>query len=135
MKRLLIACCLVFVACSSLINSVIVDRDTGSKSWKVDNLFLSNDIRIKDIKEEVKDNMLFVNVLIHNGWHTPISGKVKALFYDKNGVQFDDQWGWQPIQLESNQDEWFKFIAPRGSDQVERIKIMTRGIGGYEKSG
>jgi uncharacterized protein YcfL len=135
MKRLLVACCLVLAACSSLINSVTVDRDTGTRHWKLDNLWLAGDIQVKDIKEEAKDNMLFVNVMIHNGWRTPISGKVKLLFFDKNGVQFDDQWGWQPIQLESNQDEWFKFIAPRASDQVERIKIMTRGIGGYQKSG
>ena len=45
-------------ACSSRINSVTIERDSGARRWDVDNIFLSSDIRIMDVKEELKDLLL-----------------------------------------------------------------------------
>ncbi len=115
-------------ACSARINSVIIERDSGARRWDVDNIFLSSDIRILDVKEELKDGVLFVNVLLKNGWGMPIGGKIKVLFYDTGGVQLDDAWGWRQINLESLQEEWFRFMAPKLADEISRMKIMIRGI-------
>ena len=38
----------------------------------------------------------------------PIGGKLKVQFYDTNGYQLDDPWGWKQIMLESLQEQWFK---------------------------
>lgn len=119
---------LMLAACSARINSVTINRETGTRRWQVDNIFLANDIRVMDVQEEVKDGVLFVNVLLKNGWHMPIGGKLKVLFYDDGGVQLDDPWGWRQVNLESRQEEWFRFMAPKPSEQVERMKIMIRGI-------
>ncbi|GAI64458.1 unnamed protein product, partial [marine sediment metagenome] len=35
-------------------------------------------------------------------------------------------WGWHPLLLESHQEEWFKFIAPKTEDQITKIKVMIR---------
>jgi hypothetical protein len=118
----------VLTGCSARINSVTINRDSGTRRWQVDNIFLSNDIRVMDVKEEVKDDVLFVNVLLKNGWHMPIGGKIKVLFYGTSGVQLDDPWGWRQINLESRQEEWFRFMAPKKSDQISQLKIMIRGI-------
>jgi len=119
------------VGCSARINSVMIDRETGSRRWDIDNVFLSNDIRILDIQEEEKDGQLFVNILLKNGWGMPIGGKLKVQFYDNNGVQLDDPWGWHQINLETLQEEWFRFIAPKPADQIGRMKVMVRGINKY----
>jgi uncharacterized protein YcfL len=122
-------------ACSARINSVIINRETGTRRFVVDNIFLAGDIRVLDVKEEEKEGALFVSVLVKNGWQMPIAGKMKVLFYDLNGVQYDDPWGWQPVMLESNQDQWLKFIAPKRPELVSKIKIMVRGIQKYSSSG
>ncbi|MEO0085582.1 MAG: DUF1425 domain-containing protein [candidate division WOR-3 bacterium] len=138
MKKLLPVAALAFVvlaACSTTINSLWVNRETGTERWNIQNPVLASDIRVLDVKEEVKDGVLFVNVLIKNGWHMPIGGKLKLQFYDNNGVQIDDAWGWHQINLEAAQEQWFKFVAPRQSDQISKIKIMIRGINRYSSSG
>lgn len=141
MRRSFVTLCLGFVilalavGCSARINSVMIDRDAGTERWDIDNIFLSSDIRILDIKEEVKDEVLFVNILIKNGWGMRIGGKLKVQFYGTNGVQLDDPWGWHQINLESLQEEWFRFMAPRKADQIGRMKIMVRGINKYSSSG
>lgn len=119
---------MALAACSARINSVTINRETGTRRWQVDNVFLASDIRVMDVQEEVKDEVLFVNVLLRNGWHMPIGGKVKVLFYDEGGVQLDDPWGWRQINLESRQEEWFRFMAPKKSEEISRMKIMIRGI-------
>ncbi|MFO7639657.1 MAG: hypothetical protein R6X14_10265 [bacterium] len=129
MKRLLVLAGLVLLlGCSARINSVIIDRDAGTRRWDVDNIFLANDIKVLDVKEEVKEGALFVDILIRNGWAMPIGGKLKVQFYDRRGVELPDPWGWKPIQLESSQEQWFRAIAPRPADEISRMKIMTRGI-------
>jgi hypothetical protein len=125
----------VLVGCSARINSVIINRETGTRRWDIDNAFLANDIKITDIKEEEKNGALFVSVLVHNGWAIRIGGLMKAQFYDKDGVQIDDPWGWHQVNLESSQEEWFKFMAPKKADEISRIKIMVRGINKYSGAG
>jgi hypothetical protein len=121
--------------CYARINSVIINRNTQTRAWDVDNILLAHDIRVLDVKEEVKDDMLYVNVLIKNGWGAPLGGKLKVLFFDQNGVQLDDPWGWRQLMLESYQEQWFKFIAPAKEDDISRLKIMVRGINKYSSSG
>jgi len=123
------------LGCSARINSVIIDREAGTRRWDIDNIFLANDIKVVDIKEEEKNGALFVNVLIRNGWAMRIGGLLKVQFYDNSGIQLDDPWGWHQINLESSQEEWFRFIAPRAADQIGRMKIMTRGINKYSGAG
>ncbi|HDR00289.1 MAG TPA: hypothetical protein ENN51_08420 [candidate division WOR-3 bacterium] len=118
----------LLLGCSARINSVIIDRDAGTRRWDVDNIFLANDIKVLDVREEVKEGALFVDILIRNGWAMPIGGKLKVQFYDKRGVALPDAWGWKQINLESSQEEWFRAIAPRPADEIGRMKIMTRGI-------
>ncbi|OYD14508.1 hypothetical protein CH330_08480 [candidate division WOR-3 bacterium JGI_Cruoil_03_51_56] len=131
-KRLaLLSALTILVGCSARINSVIINRNTGTRSWDVDNVFLSRDIRVLDVKEEVKDGVLFVNILIKNGWSMPIGGKLKVQFYDRNGVQLDDPWGWHQLMLESNQEQWFRFMAPKKANEISKMKIMVRGINKY----
>jgi len=113
------------------INYALINRESGMTEWQIDNPLLAHDIVIKDVKETVKDNLLFVNILIENGWYRPINGKIKVAFYDASGVQLDNPWGWHPLLLESHQEEWFKFIAPKAEDHVTKIKVMVRGIGKY----
>lgn len=136
-RLLLVAVALaVLIGCAARINSVMVDRDAGTRRWDVDNVFLARDIQVKEVKEEVtEDGVLFVHVLVRNGWGMPIGGKLKVQFYDNAGVQLEDPWGWHQIMLESFQEEWFRFVAPRPSDQIGRMKIMTRGINRYSGSG
>jgi hypothetical protein len=125
----------VLAGCSARINSVIINRDAGTRRWDIDNAFLSNDLKILDIKEEVKDGMLYVNVQVKNGWAMPIGGLMKVQFYGTNGVQLDDPWGWHEIMMEASQDEWFRFIAPRPEEEIGRMKIMVRGINRWASSG
>jgi uncharacterized protein YcfL len=119
---------LVLAACSARIGPVNINRDTGTRRWQVDDIFLADDIRVMDVQEEVKDEVLFVNVLLKNGRQTPIGCKIRVLFYDAGGVQLDDPWGWRQISLESRQEEWFRFMAPRRSEEISRMKMMVRGI-------
>ncbi|MFO7674802.1 MAG: hypothetical protein R6X12_00580 [bacterium] len=119
---------LVLAACSARINSVMINRDTDARRWDIDNVFLAHDIKVLDIREEVKEGVLFVDILIRNGWAMPIGGKLKVQFYDRRGVELPDPWGWKQINLESSQEEWFRAIAPRPADEISRMKIMTRGI-------
>ena len=122
---------LVMPGCAARINSVMIDRDAGSQRWDVDNVFLAHDIKVKEVKEEVKDGVLFVHVLLKSNWGMPIGGKLKVQFYDANGYQLDDPWGWKQIMLESLQEQWFKFMAPKPADQIGRMKVMVRGINRY----
>lgn len=115
------------------INYVMINRESGETKWQIDNPLLARDIVIKDVKEITKNNILYVNILIKNGWYRPISGKIKVEFYDQSGIQLDNPWGWHPLLLESNQEEWFKFIAPKTEDQIMKIKVMIRGIGKYSE--
>jgi hypothetical protein len=129
MKRLLVLAGLVLLlGCSARINSVMINRDAGTRRWDVDNIFLANDIKVLDVKEEVREGALFVDVLIRNGWAMPIGGKLKVQFYDRRGVELPDPWGWKQINLEASQEEWFRAIAPRPAEEISRMKIMTRGI-------
>ncbi len=121
--------------CYARINSVIINRNAQTRSWDVDNILLAHDIRVLDVKEEVKDDMLYINVQIKNGWGAPIGGKLKVLFFDQSGVQLDDPWGWRQLMLESYQEQWFKFIAPGKADDISRLRIMVRGINKYSSSG
>ncbi|MEO0081433.1 MAG: hypothetical protein ABIL25_03950 [candidate division WOR-3 bacterium] len=123
------------LACSARINSVIIDRDAGTRRWDIDNPFLANDIKILDVKEEEKNDALFVSILVRNGWGVRIGGLMKVQFYDRSGVQLDDPWGWHQINLESSQEEWFKFMAPKKADEISRIKVMVRGINKYSGAG
>ncbi len=125
----------ILVGCSARINSIMVDRNAGTKRWDIDNAFLANDIKVMEIKEEVKDDVLFVNVLIRNGWGMRIGGLLKVQFYGTNGVQLDDPWGWHQIMLESSQEEWFRFMAPKKADEIGKMKIMIRGINKYSSAG
>lgn len=125
----------LLLGCSARINSVVINRHNDTKRWDIDNIFLSKDIEIRDVKEDVKDGMLFVNILVKNGWAMPIGGKLKVLFYDQNGVQLDDPWGWHQINLESSQEEWFKFMAPKKAEEISKMKIMVRGINRYSSAG
>lgn len=125
----------VLAGCSARINSVIINRETGSRRWDIDNAFLANDIKVLEVKEEEKEGGLFVSVLVRNGWAMRIGGMMKVQFYDKAGVQLDDPWGWRQINLESSQEEWFKFMAPRPADQISKMKIMVRGINKYSGAG
>lgn len=125
---------LLLVACSTTINSLWINRETESRRWVINNPVLASDIRVLDVKEEENDGALIVNVLLKNGWHMPIGGKVKMLFYDRNGVQIDDPWGWHQVMLESNQEQWVKFIAPKPADQISKMKLMIRGINRYSSS-
>jgi len=125
----------VLAGCSARINSVIINRDSGSRRWDVDNVFLAGDLKILDIQEEVKDGMLYVNVNVRNGWAMPIGGLMKVQFYGTNGVQLDDPWGWHEIMMEASQSEWFRFIAPRPADEIGRMKIMVRGINKWSGAG
>ncbi len=125
---------LLLVACSTTINSLWINRETESRRWVINNPVLASDIRVLDVKEEENDGALIVNVLLKNGWHMPIGGKVKMLFYDQNGVQIDDPWGWHQVMLESNQEQWVKFIAPKPADQISKMKLMIRGINRYSSS-
>ncbi len=109
----------------------MINRESGETKWQIDNPLLARDIVVKDVKEITKDNILYVNILIKNGWYRPISGKIKVEFYDQYGIQLDNPWGWHPLLLESHQEEWFKFIAPKTEDQITKIKVMIRGIGKY----
>jgi len=126
---------IMLLACSSTINSLWINRETDTRRWVVNNPLLASDIRVLDVKEEESDGALIVNVLLKNGWRMPIGGKVKMLFYDKNGVQVDDPWGWHQIMLESNQEQWVKFIAPKPAAEISRMKLMIRGINRYSSSG
>lgn len=127
---------LLFVfACSTTINSLWINRETETRRWVVNNPVLASDIRVLDVKEEESDGALIVNVLLKNGWHMPIGGKVKMLFYDKNGVQLDDPWGWHQINFEANQEQWVKFVAPRPAREISRMKLMIRGINRYSAAG
>lgn len=123
------------VACSTTINSLWVNRDTETRRWVINNPVLASDIRVLDVKEEESDGALIVSVLLKNGWHMPIGGKVKILFYDRKGVQLDDPWGWHQINLESNQEQWVKFVAPRPASEISKMKLMIRGINRYSSSG
>ncbi len=123
------------LACSARINSVIINRDAGTKRWDIDNVFLASDLKVLDIKEEVKDGMLYVNVQVRNGWAMPIGGLMKVQFYDNNGAQLEDPWGWHEIMMEASQAEWFRFMAPRPEEEIGRMKIMVRGINKWSSSG
>lgn len=125
----------VLLGCSARINSVIIDREAGTRRWDIDNVFLSNDIKILDIKEEEKNEALFVNILVKNGWGMRIGGLMKVQFYDQSGVQLDDPWGWHQLMLESSQEEWFRFMAPKKAEEISRIKVMVRGINKYSGAG
>ncbi len=126
---------MLILACSTTINSLWINRETESRRWVINNPVLASDIRVLDVKEEESGGALIVNVLLKNGWHMPIGGKVKMLFYDQNGVQLDDPWGWHQINLESNQEQWVKFVAPKPADQISKMKLMIRGINRYSSSG
>ncbi len=125
---------ILLLACSTTINSLWINRETASRRWVINKPVLASDIRVLDVKEEESDGALIVNVLLKNGWHMPIGGKVKMLFYDNNGVQIDDPWGWHQVLLESNQEQWVKFIAPKPADQISRMKLMLRGINRYSSA-
>lgn len=113
------------------INYALIYRKTGEVQWQIDNFFLAKDIQIKDVNELIKDNILYINILIKNSWYRPISGKIKVEFYDVNGIQLDNPWGWHPLLLESHQEEWFKFIAPKTENQITKVKVMIRRLGIY----
>ncbi|MGB9741915.1 MAG: DUF1425 domain-containing protein [candidate division WOR-3 bacterium] len=121
----------LLTVCAQTINSLWINRETGSRRWVINNPVLAGDIRVLDVKEEESDGALLVSVLLKNGWHMPIGGKVKMLFYDQNGVQLDDPWGWHQVNLEANQEQWVKFVAPRPAGQISRMKLMIRGINRY----
>jgi len=124
---------LVFVlnCAQATINSVVISKVKGGSTWEIDNPLLANDIEIRDVKQVITNGNLFINILLKNSWYHPISGKIKLEFFGTNGVQFDDPWGWHTLLLESHQEEWFKFIAPRKGNQITKIKVMVRGIGEY----
>jgi len=115
----------------STINYVMIYRNTNKAQWQIDNVLLAKDIQIKDVKEVIKNNILYVNILLKNGWYRPISGKIKVEFYDENGIQLENPWGWHPLLLESHQEEWFKFIAPQTAKSITKIKVMIQGIKQY----
>lgn len=125
---------LLFIGCAATVNSLWINRETETRRWVINNPVLASDIRVLNVKEEESDGALIVSVLLKNGWHMPIGGKVKMLFYDQNGVQLEDPWGWHQVNLESNQEQWVKFIAPRPSDEISRMKLMIRGINRYSSS-
>ncbi|MEO0068353.1 MAG: DUF1425 domain-containing protein [candidate division WOR-3 bacterium] len=125
---------LLFIGCAATVNSLWINRENGTRRWVINNPVLASDIRVLNVKEEESDGALIVSVLLKNGWHMPIGGKVKMLFYDQNGVQLEDPWGWHQVNLESNQEQWVKFIAPRPSDEISRMKLMIRGINRYSSS-
>lgn len=125
------AAVLLLCVCAQTINSLWINRETGSRRWVINNPVLASDIRVLDVREEESDGALIVSVLLKNGWHMPIGGKVKMLFYDERGVQLDDPWGWHQVMLESNQEQWIKFLAPAPADRISRMKLMIRGINRY----
>ncbi len=136
MKRYLLWVGIVWLlfTCSQTINSLWINRETKTRRWVVNNPILATDIRVLDVKEEENEGALIINVLLKNGWHMPIGGKVKMLFYDKNGVQIDDPWGWHQVNLESNQEEWVRFVAPKPADEISKIKLMIRGVNRYSSA-
>jgi len=115
-----------FIGCAHTINYVRIYR-TGEMQWQIDNPFLARDLKIEEVKEIQKGDLLYIAVRLHNTWFRPISGKIKAEFYDENGVQLENPWGWHPIILEAHQDEWIEFMAPRVSSKISSVKIMVRG--------
>jgi len=126
-----LAAVVTLIACAANINSLVINRDTGTKQWNIHNPILASDIKVLAVKEETKDGILFVNILLKNGWHMPIGGKLKVLFYDQNGVELADPWGWHQILLEAAQEQWFKFVAPEKAAEVSKIKLMLRGVNRY----
>ncbi len=136
MRGFLIWCGMVWLilGCSQTINSLWINRETETRRWVINNPILAVDIRVLDVKEEEMDGALILSVLLKNGWNMPIGGKVKMLFYDRNGVQIDDPWGWHQVNLESGQEEWVRFVAPRPADEIGKIKLMIRGINRYSSA-
>lgn len=126
-----LAAAVVLSMCAQTINSLWINRETKTRRWVINNPVLAGDIRVLDVKEEESDGALLVSVLLKNGWHMPIGAKVKMLFYNENGVQFDDPWGWHQVMLESNQEQWVKFVAPAPASRISRLKLMVRGINRY----
>jgi hypothetical protein len=121
----------VLVGClpKATINSLVISRDVGSREWHIDNPILAQDLEILDVKEVQEGDLLYVNVLLQNTLYRPKSAKVKVEFYDRDGVQLENPWGWRPIILESHQEEWYRFMAPKSAKEISAIKIMVRGVG------
>mgnify|MGYP000207820528 CR=1 FL=1 len=128
MKKFFIFLILILGGCAHTINYVRIYRGSGVQ-WQIDNPFLAKDLKIEEVKEIQKGELLYIAVRLRNTWFRPISGKIKAEFYDENGIQLENPWGWHPILLEANQDEWIEFMAPRVASKISSVKIMIRGIG------
>jgi len=114
---------IVFTSCQATMNTFSFSKNIDNGQWSIDNPILSLGLDVEDYKVEVNNENLIVNVMLRNKIYKPVVARIKVDFYDKQGVQLENPWGWKRIIVESHQSEWFKFIASKKATEVEFIKI------------
>jgi hypothetical protein len=119
-------------ACSThRINVVTIDRASGTQDWIINNRILEGSVAVMEVKEfkvEREGELLNVFLLLRNKRGSMRGTQVKLDFFDQNGLPFDNAWGWKPVILEPDQEEWFKFLAPVSEDKIRFIKVSMKEV-------
>lgn len=119
-------------ACSPhRINVLTIDRASGSQDWSIHNRILQSSvalIEVKEFKVQRDGELLNFLILIRNKRGSLRGTHIKLDFFDQNGIPFDNSWGWKPILIEPDQEEWFKFMAPVSEDKIRFIKVSMKEL-------
>jgi len=120
----LIICIFLILSCSKINR---ITKINSNPYTQIGDLFLDWQIEVQDIKIIESKNGKVFNIKIDNSVWFDMSIELKLDFYDSQGVQIDNPWGWRPITIEAAQFEWVKFIAP--NKNVENFKLYMKKAG------
>jgi uncharacterized protein YcfL len=121
---------IILIASCASVNRVSVDANTNSQnSIQIGDVFLSEALKVKDlvVRRNSNGNMI-VNVLFENQLYTKVNAQVKIEFFDEDGVKIDDPWGYKPLVIEGQQQEWIKSVSV--SPNAARYDISFKTAGG-----
>lgn len=104
-----------------------VTSSNGMNYTKIGDPFLNEIVKVKNIKVTENKTSRIVNVQLQNLEFYEVHLEVKADFFDKNGIQIDNPWGYKPISIQGEQTAWVKFIAPSKKAKNFRLFVQFGG--------
>ncbi len=128
MFKLFLAICSVVCFLYQGCHGVNTISGNGSQAYThVGDVFLNAQITVTDIRFEKASDPPRTKVHLMNNTGHELVIEVKMDFYDESGVKIDNPWGWKPLTLESNLDEWVEFTAPNKNAASYRLAIQYAG--------
>ena len=112
---------LTFYSCRT-VNTI--SKKGNSMFSEVGDYLLDNQVLLENIKVIDKNQGKFFNVELKNLMFFDLNIEAKMDFYDSDGVQIDNPWGYKPVKIENGQSVWISLAAP--NKEVKNFKLSLK---------